>query len=115
MGRKKCPHVETVMKQACQGKRDICAPEELEIVRPECGVTDWSNWSPCSQSCGSGLKVRTRLYRVSKEQQVEKGCSVQLMQKGTCKGEDKMCEADGGTVCSQEREIGPCRGAFKRW
>jgi len=115
MGRKKCPHVEIVMKQSCKGDREVCAPEEVEVVRPECGVTDWSNWSPCSQSCGSGLKVRTRLYRVSKEQQVEEGCSVQLMQKGTCKGEDKMCEADGSKVCSQEKEIGPCRGAFKRW
>jgi len=115
MGRKKCPHVETVMKKTCSGERAVCGAEEVEFVRPECGVTDWSSWSPCSQSCGSGLKVRTRLYRVSKEQQVEEGCSVQLMQKGNCKGEDKMCQADDSRVCSQEKEIGPCRGAFKRW
>jgi len=115
MGRKKCPHVDTVMKQKCKGERDVCAPEEVEVVRPECSVTDWSNWSPCSQSCGSGLKVRTRLYRVSKEQQIEESCNVQLMQKGNCKGEDKMCQADENTQCSQEKEIGPCRGAFKRW
>jgi len=115
MGRKKCPHVDTVMKQTCQGERQLCALEEMEVVRPECAVTDWSNWSPCSQSCGSGLKVRTRLYRVSKEQQMEASCSVQLMQKGACTGDDKMCEADGGTVCSQKKEVGPCRGTFKRW
>jgi len=115
MGRKKCPHVETVMKQTCNGERAVCAAEEVEVIRPECGVTDWSSWSPCSQSCGSGLKVRTRLYRVSKEQQMEEGCNVQLMQKGNCKGEDKMCQVEYNNKCSKEKEIGPCRGAYRRW
>lgn len=115
MGRKKCPHVDTVMKQKCQGEKDDCEDDDEEFVRPECGVTEWSLWSPCSQSCGSGLKVRTRLYKVGKEQQREEGCNVKLMEKGNCKGEDKMCEADEGTVCNLDREIGPCRGAFKRW
>ena len=31
-------------------------------------------------------KVRTRLYKVTREDQLRAGCAVQLMQKGTCSG-----------------------------
>ena len=68
LGRKKCPHVDTVMKQSCAGARRQCSgdQETQETIPETCPVTQWSNWSPCSQSCGSGLHVRTRLYTVSK-------------------------------------------------
>ena len=115
LGRKKCPHIDTVTKQRCRGEQLNCDQVEEEEIPAECPVTDWSNWSPCSQSCGSGLHVRTRLYRVSKEEQLAAGCSVQLVEKGGCTGQSRRCGSDQRLVCQQEKLVGPCRGTFKRW
>jgi len=116
LGRKKCPHVETVEKAGCEGGAgsDCREEEEKEEVPTGCEVTGWSIWSPCSQSCGSGLKVRTRLYRSSAEEQLQAGCSLPLLEKADCRGADPRCGA-GPARCSLPREVGPCRGTFKRW
>lgn len=111
-GRKKCPHVDTVAQEQCMGGRQCGPGEEEEEVRVECSVTAWSLWSPCSASCGQGLKVRTRLYRVSREEQVDGGCNVQLLQTDECSGTE---DCRSSSVCSQGRETGPCRGSFRRW
>lgn len=115
LGRKQCPHVETIMKEECDTDR-VCQPNEVEVITPGCEVTSWSLWSPCSVSCGNGIKVRTRLYRVTREQQLAAGCSLQLMEKGTCSGETDGCVwRDATAICHQKKEPGPCRGNFQRW
>ena len=54
MGRKKCPHVETMEKKMCAGKVSECPSRDgVEMAKnPHCAVTNWSEWSPCSVSCG---------------------------------------------------------------
>ena len=61
MGRKKCPHVETLEKQMCAGETPVCPTLGFEgeeqnqkkfYIAPHCAVTSWSEWSPCSVTCG---------------------------------------------------------------
>jgi len=32
---------------------------------PQCAVAEWTDWSPCSVSCGHGYNIRTRVFTLS--------------------------------------------------
>ena len=68
---------------------------------------------------GKGLKVRTRLYMVSPQQQSNVDCKVQLMEKTLCLGDQRSeCTfdaADAKYICTLEKEPGPCRANYLRW
>ena len=67
---------------------------------------------------GKGLKVRTRLYMVSPQQQTNVDCKVQLMEKALCQGSKTECTfdtEDARYICSLEKETGPCRANYLRW
>lgn len=82
MGRKKCPHVNTVIKEQCSAPE--CAPDQIEAVDPACPTTEWSDWSPCSASCGKGIKIRTKLLLVAPDMQRNCSSRVELMQQYPC-------------------------------
>lgn len=98
-----------VEKEKCM--KPECTLSEVEIPDPLCPVTVWSDWSPCSTTCGSGISIRTRLLLVDNE--LHKQCSdrMELYQQKKCslkqdctfdveyaKGKDKLMDKNLGFI-----------------
>ncbi|XP_060530657.1 spondin-1 [Cylas formicarius] len=115
MGRKKCPHITTVEKEKCMGPP--CTSKDLEVKDPMCPTTDWSDWSPCSASCGKGVRFRTKLLMVEPALQAKCQSRVELLQQAPCM-DTPDCTFDMATakvVCMQDTDQGPCGGYYNRW
>uniref|UniRef100_A0A2M4A1L1 Spondin-1 n=2 Tax=Anopheles triannulatus TaxID=58253 RepID=A0A2M4A1L1_9DIPT len=114
-GRKKCPHISVVEKQKCM--QPECSITEMEAPDPLCPVTSWSDWSPCSATCGRGVMIRTRLLLLAPEDQERCANRIELNQQRQC-SEKADCLFDTFTaqeICSQAPEAGPCRGRYQRY
>ncbi|XP_067001720.2 spondin-1 [Anabrus simplex] len=117
MGNKKCPHISLVEKEKCMQPECTGPPDPQDIPDPMCPATEWSDWSPCSATCGKGVKLRTRLLMVEPGLQEKCSTRIELVQQRPCQ-EQEECTFDMATaklVCMLEPEVGPCRGFFERW
>lgn len=141
LGRKRCPHVSVVEKQKCM--QPECLFEAAEIPNPMCPTSQWSDWSPCTATCGIGVTIRTRLLLLEDES-MKMNCSkrLELHQQKECKVVENCVlnrsMAQGITfshhifpintfmhvfallqsrldICSMPQETGPCRGSFPRY
>lgn len=81
----------SVEKERCSATP--CGPDEVDIADPQCPTTDWSDWSPCSASCGKGIKLRTRLLLVEPDKQQFCSTRVELLQQYPCE-DVPTCEMD---------------------
>lgn len=74
-----------------------CSINDMEIPDPMCPVTLWSDWSPCSVTCGRGVRIRTRLLLV--EPNLLQTCSsrMELYQQHQC-SERENCVLDVDTT-----------------
>lgn len=57
----------------------------------ECAVTEWGQFSPCSVTCGKGLRMRQRFY-VNQMKADMMGCDRQLEEKEMCAADVELCE-----------------------
>lgn len=76
--------------------RPDCSIDETEVPDPMCPTTQWSDWSPCSTSCGRGVRIRSRLLLVNDP-----------MKKEECMDRHKLSEQQECTQrerCSFDRE-----------
>jgi spondin-1 len=105
----------SVEKQKCM--QPECSINDLEIPDPNCPLTAWSDWSPCSVTCGKGVQIRTRLLLVEPQKEAECKGKKELNQQRECSTRQE-CSFDYETtqvVCNLKPDEGPCRGSHPRF
>lgn len=75
LGRKRCPHISVVQKEKCM--KPDCTFEQIELPDPMCPTTQWSDWSPCSATCGKGITIRRRILLLEDES-VKENCTKRM-------------------------------------
>lgn len=115
LGIKKCPHITIVEKQKCMSRE--CTAADIEAPDPICPAGQWSDWSPCSVSCGRGISIRRRLLLV--EPHMVEFCTprVKLDEQRSCEQAEscQWTEEDGRQNCNLPIDNGQCRGSFARY
>ncbi|XP_076324156.1 spondin-1-like isoform X2 [Tachypleus tridentatus] len=111
-------YMNIVARKVCREnlvEKGTCMEVNSCKINTKCAVTQWSGWSPCTVTCGRGMKFRTRLYLIPSALAF---CNTELMQKTTCEAENPTCIShllDAKEICTMQKDMGPCRGLFKRW
>ena len=74
---------------------------------PGCRTSPWSDWSPCSNKCGSGYQRRTRLYMIPFVP--NRSCDVRLYDKQDCYMQEPSCDAYSSFSNSKSVSLRSCK------
>ncbi|EDW60569.1 spondin-1 [Drosophila virilis] len=96
MGRK-CASFNEEMPEGTQ-------PEaELPGTDPECGLSEWTEWSSCTVTCGTGEMIRTRHYLNRRaKKKCQKASKARLQESRPCEASD--CGGDIGNGAGGDAE-----------
>lgn len=102
----------------CLGVVNECVEDETGSHDPiACATAPYSAWSPCSVTCGQGLRTRTRQY---KDVVAAAACNKTLVQTEGCTAKEPDCSKaeamkDWEAICRLPKDEGRCRALFPRW
>nr|XP_050869660.1 spondin-1 isoform X3 [Vespula vulgaris] len=120
--RKQCRNIPNgpELEQTIECDTEPCSGEDGDEKCPSDRYTEWSMWSPCSSSCGPGVKLRSRLDKKTwshTEEQDDPSMGECRQEEISCVAEIESCDfskEEAAKICSEPKMEGKCRGNVLR-